>query len=183
MDTIIMFGVGIIFFGLFYWIITFNSIVKTDVKVNEAESGIDVALSKRYSTLTNLYKVVGKYMDHEKEIFLKVAELRRELTVSSSISQKAQLDERLNELHSKMSIIVEAYPELKADSVVRELQEAIIDAEDHLQAARRAYNANVSILNQKLLMFPSSLVANAMNKKQRKFYEANELEKENVIYE
>lgn len=76
--------------------------------------------------------------------------------------------------------MVESYPNLKADENFKILQKTIIDVEEHLQAARRMYNSNVSIYNQMIEVFPTNIVAKMNNMVRRDFFEASEVKKENV---
>lgn len=76
--------------------------------------------------------------------------------------------------------MVESYPNLKADENFKILQKTIIDVEEHLQAARRMYNSNVSIYNQMIEVFPANIVAKMNNMVRRDFFEASEVKKENV---
>lgn len=76
--------------------------------------------------------------------------------------------------------MVESYPNLKADENFKILQKTIIDVEEHLQAARRMYNSNVSIYNQMIDVFPTNIVAKMNNMVRHDFFEASEVKKENV---
>ena len=86
----------------------------------------------------------------------------------------------MNENFNYVNALVENYPEIKADDHFRILQKSIVDVEEHLQAARRVYNANVSRYNQVVLSFPSSVVAKINKYSELEFFEANDVAKENV---
>ena len=86
----------------------------------------------------------------------------------------------LEQLTKDINILAENYPELKSSNNFMELQKTIADVEEHLQAARRLYNANVNTYNTKLVVFPSSIVANNMHAVKKPFFEAEEAKRHDV---
>lgn len=146
------------------------------VKINEADSGIDVALNKRYDTLIKLMEVVKAYEKHEVETLSKVIELRKGM----GIKEKAQADIRMHEVSDRINVIAENYPELRSSENFRQLQDAIVESEDHLQAARRVYNAGVSAFNQAIAVFPASIIANRDNHKPQEFFEVSDEKRSDV---
>ncbi|MDR0356656.1 MAG: LemA family protein [Deltaproteobacteria bacterium] len=122
------------------------------VKIGEGDSGVDVALTKRYDTLTKMLEVCRQYAAHEVETFAKVIELRRGMSMPERQAASGQMDD----MAARLNVVAEQYPELRSSEVFRELQGGIRDAEEHLQAARRLYNANVSAFNQLLVTWPYS---------------------------
>ena len=159
-----------------WYISTHNKFIRSITKIDESLSGIDVALAKRYDILTKMVEVVKGYSKHEKETLIEVIKLRKDM----SLSEKYNVNKKMNEAFEKLNVVVENYPDLKASENYKTLQLAIVDVEEHLQAARRLYNSNVSLYNQLLLSFPSNIVANNMKMKKREFFEANDIEKEEV---
>jgi len=101
--------------------------------------------------------VVKGYSKHEQETIFKTIELRKNMT----IKEKNEANKLMEENMEKINLLVENYPDLKASENYRILQKAIADVEEHLQASRRLYNANVSSYNQKIVTFPSSAIANS----------------------
>ena len=156
-----------------------NKLARALVKIDEAESGIDVALTKRYDVLTKQLEVCKGYAKHEVETLTKVIELRKGM----SLADKADAVGKMNEMQSGINVIAEAYPELKSSENFRSLQNSVNDVEEHLQASRRAYNANVSYYNQMLVTFPSSIVAGSKGMTRRDFFEAEETKKQDVKME
>ena len=86
----------------------------------------------------------------------------------------------MNENFDKINMLVENYPDLKASDNYKTLQKAIVDVEEHLQAARRLYNANVTAYNERVLTFPSSIVAKMNGFEKKEFFMAKEEQKKNV---
>lgn len=153
-----------------------NAINRANVKVDEASSGIDVALTKRYDVLSKMIEVVKAYAKHEKETLFEIVKLRSNM----SIEEKNQANRSMDENLRKINLVVENYPELKSNENYQTLQQSIADVEEHLQAARRLYNANVSSYNQLLVSFPTSIIASMKGLTKRVFFEAEASKREDV---
>lgn len=176
MDWMII-AIGIVLLIIIIWCISIsNKFNRLGIRIEESTSGIDVALTKRYDVLTKMIEVVKGYTKHEKEVFFKVVELRNNMT----IKEKNEVNASMNDDFDKIRVLAEDYPELKASENFRTLQKAIVDVEEHLQAARRLYNSNVSAYNELLLSFPSSIIASLKGLKRKDFFTAKEEEKDNV---
>lgn len=172
---ILLIVIGIIFLIILgNYIGTFNILKKYKLKISEALSGIDVALSKRYNVITNLVEVVKGYTKHEKEVLLSVIKFRNNMSLNELKNINSSLDETMN----KINVIIEKYPDIKANENFLNLQKAIIDSEEHLSASRRAYNANVSLYNEKVITFPSLIVAKIHGFKEEEYFKVDEKEKE-----
>lgn len=156
-----------------------NSLNVAIVKIEEADSDIDVALTKRYDVLTKMIEVVKGYSKYEQETLFKTIELRSHMT----IQEKNAANQAMGENFAKINALAENYPELKASENFKTLQKTIADVEEHLQAARRFYNANVSSYNQKLVTFPSSIIANSKGLTKKDFFVAEEGKREDVKIE
>ena len=150
-----------------WYIITLNNLNRAIVKIDEANSGIDVALTKRYDVLTKMIEVVKSYAKHEKETLIKVIKLRDNM----SLEEKNQVNKSMDKALEKINIVAENYPELRSSENYKTLQESILDVEEHLQAARRLYNANVSLYNQLIVTFPTSIVASTKGLTKKEFFQ------------
>ncbi len=153
-----------------------NKINKAIVKIDEASSGIDVALTKRYDVLTKMIDVVKSYAKHEKDTLFEVIKLRKNMSIEEKNAENKKMDENF----SKINIVAENYPELKSSENYKTLQQSIVEVEEHLQAARRLYNSNVSIYNQMIVSFPISIIAKSKGMVKKDFFEADETKKEDV---
>jgi LemA protein len=122
-------------------------------------------------------------MSHEKEIIDKVTSSREKLVNANSVSEQAVANEELNNTLADLYVVVENYPELKASQNFAVLQQSIIEVEEHLQAARRMYNSNVSIFNQMLVTIPSNIVASMSGLTKKDFFEAEETKRQDVKIE
>lgn len=166
----------IILFIVLYTISVYNNLHVSIVKIEESDSGIDVALNKRYDVLVKLLDTVKGYTKYEKETLENIVALRSHM----SIAEKTEVNNKINETLSKIQVMIENYPDLKASDNYKTLQKAIIDVEEHLQAARRLYNSNVSRYNQLVVSFPSSIIASSSNLTKKEFFEVEELKKQDV---
>ena len=157
-------------------IVMSNNLNKALVKIDEASSGIDVALTKRYDVLTKMIETVKGYAKHEKEVLFDVVKIRKGMTIEEKNEANKQMDETL----SKINVLAESYPDLKASENFKTLQDSITDVEEHLQAARRLYNANISSYNQMIVTFPISIIAGTKGLSKREFFVAEEHKKQDV---
>lgn len=171
---------------VWWWISTANWFRRAAVKIDEANSSIDVALTKRYDLLTKLLATVKGYAKHESETLEKVIAMRNpnQGINNMSLEEKSQLNSQLNQVQRGINVVMEQYPQLKADTQFSTLQARTADCEEQLQAARRVYNQNVSIFNQKRVSFPSSFVANRIGFYENKeFFKADEEKRQDVKFE
>ena len=145
----------ILAFVIVYAIGLYNGFIRKMNAVEQARSGIEVALTKRYDMLTKMRDVAKGYAVHEKEVFAQVIAMRRGM----SLDEMKTADDSMSKAYSEVMAVVEAYPQLASNQVFKELQISIRDAEDHLQAARRAYNVCVTTYNNAIEMFPSRIIA------------------------
>lgn len=159
-----------------WYVSTFNGINVAKLKVEEALSGIDVALTKRYDVLTKMVDIVKGYQKHEKELLVEVINLR----MGMSMQERSDANQKMDKLSEQIRLMVENYPDLKASNNFAELQKAVRDVEEHLQAARRMYNANVTSYNTKLVTFPSSVVAGMMGAAKAELFVAEDIKRNDV---
>ena len=168
---------------LIWWISTSNELKRLEQSVEEAESGIDVALAKRYDSLTKMLDTTKGYAKHEAETLENTIKWRNGLPKDASLEDKQAFAGQLAQVEKGLSVVVEQYPQLKADTVFAKLQSAIMDSEEHLQAARRLYNSNVKNINNKIVSFPSSIVANKINMSKKAYFEVEEQKRQDVKME
>ncbi|MDD6327291.1 MAG: LemA family protein [Eubacteriales bacterium] len=174
---IVLIVLGIILVLVLLWYVsTFNSIKVARLKVSEALSGIDIALTKRFDTLTKMLDVVKGYQQHEITTLREIVSLRKNMSMSERKDANAKMDQAM----SQINVVAENYPELRSSENFVTLQKSIADVEEHLQAARRLYNSNVTAYNAKIVMIPNSIVANQMGATPAEFFEAEAPKREDV---
>lgn len=165
-----------------WWISAANRLRREQVKIDEAASGIDVALTKRFDLLTKEVAVVKGYAKHESETLTNVIGMRRP-AAGASMAEKADFSNQVSKAFDSINVVAEAYPELKANTNFMSLQNQIAEVEEQLQAARRVYNSNVSFYNQEIIVFPTSIIAHHYHFEKRDFFEAEEAKRQDVKIE
>ncbi|MBE6158410.1 MAG: LemA family protein [Firmicutes bacterium] len=175
--------IGVIVLIILYIIVTINSIIKLRNRVDESFSTMDVYLKKRWDLIPSIVEVVKGYSKHENETLKDVISLRNNTYDNLNTNEKIDTNIRVSERVSKLMILAENYPELKASDNFKQLTNQLTQVEDEILKARKYYNANVRVYNTKIEMFPNNLVAALFNIKSRNMFEAKEEEKENIKIE
>ncbi|MDE5418351.1 LemA family protein [Labilibaculum sp. DW002] len=169
-----------IFVFIIVLIIIYNVLVKRKNEVNNAFASVDVMLKKRYDLIPNLVEVTKGYMEHERTVFVEITTLRTQVVEEKSDEQKVKTH---NEIHRKVNDLlmnVENYPDLKADSSFLALQANWTSSEEHISASRRYYNTAVTEYNNYIQMFPSNIMAKMFGYREKKVFEANEIERKKI---
>lgn len=177
---LVVFLIIIILFVLicFYF---YNKVINLRNRAEEAESGIDVQLKKRFDLIPNLVSTVQEYMKHEQDTLTKLTELRTQaLKGNVSHDELMGLSEKAESMLKSIMVSVENYPELKASANMELLQRSLNETEEQIAASRRAYNIAVRELNNAVDMIPTNIFASMLNIKRREFIEIKEQERENV---
>lgn len=138
------------------WIVTtYNKFVKYRNRIEEAWSGIDVALKRRANLIPNLVRVIEGYSTHESKIF---AEKIKQVGRGSDLSRMEQ-ESKISKSLGGLLAYAEAYPELKASENFLELQNSLDEIEQEIQRARNRYNGFIGKLNTLVESFPATIVA------------------------
>lgn len=164
---------------LFVWI-TYNTLITTKVRVQEAFSQIDVQLKRRADLIPNLVETVKGYVKHEKEVLEEVTKARTSLMSAKGVKEKASANNQLGETLKSLFAVAENYPTLKANENFLNLQEELSDTENKIAYARQFYNSAVMDYNTKLQTFPTMLFANMMHFTPNEFFQATDEEKKAV---
>lgn len=150
----------------------YNSLVQSKIKVDNAWSQIDVQLQRRFDLIPNFVETVKGYMNHEKETFTKIAELRTSWANTKSVSEKAELDNQLSTALKTIMAVSENYPELKSNQNFADLSEELRNTENKISFSRQFYNDTVTMYNTKLQVFPSNIIASMFNFNSRDLFKA-----------
>ncbi len=166
------------------WLIsTYNGLVVLRNRIENAWSQIDVQLKRRTDLIPNLVETVKGYMEHEKEVFLKVTEARSALMKAEGVKDQAAANNMLTGALKTLFAVAENYPELKANENFMMLQEELSGTESKIAYARQFYNDTVLKYDNKRERFPSNVVANMFNFKEREYFEVPETDREPVKVE
>ncbi len=161
----------------------FNRFVKNKNRVNDAWSNVDVALKRRHDLIPNLVRVVKAYAKHEKDTLADIVKARNaavSATQKGDINDRIQSEKKLQEMLGRLSVVVEAYPDLKANQNFLDLQHQLSEIEETLARSRRYYNGTVRENNTYGESIPGVIFAGMFNFKHFDFYQIDESERQNV---
>jgi LemA protein len=158
------------------FIAMYNSLVRLNVRVDEAWSDITVQLKRRFDLIPNLVSTVKGYAKHEAEVLEKIAKERAGTVTGGSVQDAAQAENMLTGALKSVFAVAESNPDLKANQNFLQLQAELVDTEDKIQASRRFYNGSARDLNIKIKTFPTNIFANMLGFKVREFFEVEEAE-------
>ncbi len=149
----------------------YNALIRLRNQVNNAWSQIDVQLKRRHDLIPNLVETAKGYMKHERGTFEAITEARSQAMGAKTVSEASKAEGALGEALSKFMLVVENYPDLKANQNFLAVQEELTSTENKISFARQSYNDQVLFFNNKIQMFPSNIVANMFNFGKRDFFE------------
>ncbi len=167
---------------LILWVILgYNGLVKRKNNVEEAFSTMDVYLKKRYDLIPNLVETVKGYASHEKETLQKVVEARNFAQNATELDEKVNGENMLEGTLKSLFAISENYPDLKANANFMDLQKQLQAIENDIANSRKYYNAVVKDYNNRVMVFPNSILAKLFKFGKLPMFEvAAETERENV---
>ena len=162
---------------LVIWVIaSYNSLVKLRNKGDEAESAIDAHLKERADLIPNLVETVKGYAKHEADTLESAISARNRAEGNAKTEAENALSGALGHLFA----VAENYPDLKANQNFLDLQQQLTRIEEEIRNARKYFNAIVREYNDKIMMFPSSLIASAFHFAKRDYYEVDDEDKKRV---
>ena len=152
---------------------TYNSLVRLRNRVKNAWAQIDVQLKRRHDLIPNLVETAKGYMKHERETLEAVTNARNiaQGAVGSGVGAQSKAEGELSSALSRLLVVVENYPDLKASQNFLALQEELASTENKISFSRQFYNDSVLRYNNKTQMFPSNIIASTMGFKASEFFE------------
>ena len=157
----------------------YNALVRLRNQVDNAWSQIDVQLKRRHDLIPNLVETAKGYMTHERGTFEAITEARSRAMGANNPAEAGKAEGMLTDALSKFMLVVENYPDLKANQNFLSLQETLTSTENKIAFSRQGYNDQVLFYNNKIQMFPSNIIAGTFNFTKRDFFEIeNEAERE-----
>ncbi len=152
-------GIGLIAVVGLFLMSVYNRLVQLRQRVKNAWSQIDVQLRRRYDLIPNLVNTVKGYMTHERETLESVTNARTRAMSAGSVAEHAGAEHQLTGALKTLFAVAENYPQLKADSNFRQLQEELSNTESKIAFSRQFYNDTVQRFNTTVQVFPNNLVA------------------------
>lgn len=166
--------VVLIVIGIGWGVGGYNSLVSLRENVTTQSANIDTQLQRRTDLIPNLVNTVKGYAAHETEIMTAVSDARARLAGAEGMAEKAEADQALNSALSRLLMVVENYPDLKADAQYTALMDELAGTENRIAVARSDYNAVVRDYNKKIKTFPSVILANLFGFDEAEYFEAAE---------
>ncbi len=159
----------------------YNGLIRRRNEVDNAFGGMDVQLKKRYDLIPNLVATVKQYATHEKELLTNVTEMRAKATSGKlSNDEKVALDNQISTAMKGIMVAVENYPDLKASHNFINLQRTLNEVESQISAARRTFNAVITMYNNGIQTFPQNMIAGIMHMQRKEVFVIPEVERQNV---
>lgn len=152
-------------------IATYNNLVQLRTTVEESFSTIDVYLQKRYDLIPNLVETVKGYAAHEQETLENVIAARNQGMGANTTHEKIEANQELTSALNRLMVVVEQYPDLKADQGFRDLQAQLGTMESEIANYRKYYNATVKNYNIKTEQIPSNFIASIGNFEKAELFE------------
>jgi len=178
--TLIIIGVLLLFsFAIAKWIINgYDTAIKMDEAVKEKWAQVDTQLKRRYDLIPNLVETVKGYAKHEQELFKHIADARTKYFQANSVREKIAAATALEGVLSRLLLLQERYPELKANESFLKLQDSLEGTENRIAVARKRYNDAVRDLNTFRRTFFGRFFAALAGISGAEYYEIPEAEKE-----
>ncbi len=156
---------------IIYIISAYNRLIRLMNEVKNAWAQIDVQLKRRHDLIPNLVETVKGYMQHERTTLERITEARNLAMRPGTVSERAQAEQQLTQALHNFFVVVENYPDLKANQNFLALQEELTSTENRISFARQAYNDAVMNYNNTIQMFPTNIIASMFGFKQEPFFE------------
>ncbi len=180
---------GLIVLGIFlllllgliiFVVMIYNGFVALKNNIEQNWSNIDVLLKQRYDELPKLIKVCEGYMQHEQKTLEAVVKARSMVNSAQGDEQKLQAQNALSDTLKSLFMVVERYPDLKADTGFRQLSNRISEIEDQIADRRELYNASVTIYNTRIEQFPDVIIAKTFNFASRELWKIDPAHRQDV---
>jgi len=152
----------------------YNKAVRVDEEVKNQWAQVDTVLVRRFDLIPNLVETVKGYATHEKELFENIANARTKYFQAPGVADKAQAANEVQGLLSRLLLLREAYPELKANENFLKLQDQLEGTENRIAVARMRYNEAVKTLNAYQRSFFGRFFCAMAKVKSAEYFEAPE---------
>ena len=167
-------GFGILGVILIWIFSSYNGLVQTEEQVNSQWAQVQTQLQRRSDLIPNLVNTVKGYASHEKDSIQAVADARAKLGGAKTVEETAKANQELSSALSRLLVVVENYPNLKADANFRALQDELAGTENRIAVARKDYNGSVQAYNLKIRTLPASLIAGSMGFQVKPYFEGDQ---------
>ncbi|GKV65525.1 MULTISPECIES: LemA family protein [unclassified Sporosarcina] len=153
---------------------SYNKLVNLEEDVDQSYAQIETQLQRRVDLIPNLVSTVKGYASHEKEVLENIADARSKMAGAKGPEEQAAADSELAGALSRLLVVVENYPDLKANQNFQQLMDELAGTENRIAVARKDYNDVVSVFNRKVKGFPGKIIASVFGFDEKEYFKATE---------
>ena len=166
--------IGVLVILILYVISTYNKLIYQREYIYNAMGNISAAIESRWDALTNLISATNKYSEHEASVLKDVTAQRTGVSKNSTPAEIVRDEELFNKALSRINVVAENYPQLKADQVYIKTMDSVNSYEDVVRKSRMIYNDTVTKFNRMVQVFPASLVASIFGFRKEDYFKNTE---------
>lgn len=166
--------IAVIVIGLIMIVPTYNRLAESRENVNQAYAQVQNVVQRRADLIPNLVNTVKGYTDHESDTLKEVTNARAGVQNAESPSELAEANDQLTRAIGDINVVVEAYPELKADTQFVQLMDELAGSENRISTERKNYNEAVQAYNTQIKKFPTNIIANFTGYDEAEYFQASE---------
>lgn len=170
--VIIIAIVAIVGIALLLIVPKYNKLVNGEEQIEASWAQVENQLQRRFDLIPNLVQTVKGYAAHEEEVFTQIADARTQYGGAATVEEAAEANDNLTSALSRLLVIVENYPQLKADVQFTQLMDELAGTENRLAVARQDYNEVVRSFNSDVRRFPGNFIATMFGFEAKGYFEA-----------
>ena len=164
---------GVVVMAILFSVTRYNALVGKSETVDSSWAQVQNVLQRRADLIPNLVSTVKGYAAHEKEVFEQVANARAKLAGARSPAEASAANAQLDGALSRLLVVAEAYPQLKASESFIRLQDELAGTENRIAVERKRYNDDVRDFNSTIKRFPSNMVAGLFSFHNKEYFQAD----------